>query len=696
MIRLDAAVIGSGCAGLNAADWLHTLGRRKIAIVTEGVAMGTSRNTGSDKQTYYKLSLASGEEDSVRSLAGTLFAGGGVHGDTALAEAAGSVRSFVKLANLGVPFPTNAYGEYIGYKTDHDPRRRATSAGPLTSRFMTECLERSVRGRGVPVLDGMTAAELIVRDGAVLGVLCVSQQGAEGMAGADGKRIGSAGSDPGGLLRDFSHGKSPYGSETCGLCVICARNVILATGGPAACYAAAVYPESQTGMTGMAIRAGARMANLQEWQYGLASTKFRWNVSGTYQQVLPRYISVDEQGTEREFLAEAFDDPAEAYSRVFLKGYQWPFDAAKARGSSLIDILVHHETQALGRRVYLDFSQNPRQLALDRVSKEATEYLSRSGALFGTPIQRLERMNPDAVALYLRNGIDLHAEPLEVAVCAQHHNGGVAVDADWQTSVRGLFAAGEAAGTFGSARPGGSALNSTQVGSLRAAEYIAWDTAEDVTAPEGFEALAAAAAERMLDLCARTADDTESPARVLADTRRRMSKVAAHIRDVPGMRALFDDLAGVLRRTDVQAPGLETNGRDAVVRRSHKKGNSIDGYANLTGAVKARDALIAQRAILSAMLLSAETQGSHGSAMVLDAEGESPAASLPRYRFRPRVEPPYNAVIETADDGAGPVSALHPVRGMPEPDDWFETNWAEYRARRERQGDGDPCRNCGG
>jgi len=638
MICLDAVVIGSGCAGFNAADWLHALGRREIAIVTEGVMMGTSRNTGSDKQTYYKLSLASDGEDSVRGLAGTLFAGGGVHGDTALAEAAGSVRSFIKLANLGVPFPTNAYGEYVGYKTDHDPRRRATSAGPLTSKYMTECLERSVRGKGVPILDGMTAVELIVRDGAVLGVVCVSQDAAAGISG-----------------------------ETRGICVLCARNVVLATGGPAACYAASVFPESQTGMTGMAVRAGAKMANLQEWQYGLASTKFRWNVSGTYQQVLPRYVSVDADGAEREFLNDYFRDPAEALNRVFLKGYQWPFDVAKARGSSLIDILVHHETQALGRRVYMDFRRNPRRLVFDRLSAEAAEYLGRSGALFGTPVERLERMNPDAAALYRRNGIDLRAEPLEVAVCAQHHNGGVAVDVNWQTSVRGLFAAGEAAGTFGAARPGGSALNSAQVGSLRAAEYIAWDTAEDVSAPEGFDALAAGAVERLLGMFSRAdgapADRAFSALRV---AQRRMSKVAAHIRDVPGMRALFDELSEALERFD----------RGLAV---------VSAASSLAGALKARDALTAQRALLSAMLLSAGAQGSHGSAMVLDADGEPPIAALPGYGYRPRVDPPYNAVIETVDDGGGPVSRLCAVREMPEPDDWFETNWAQYRARREKQ-----------
>ena len=63
-------------------------------------------------------------------------------------------------------------------------------------------------------------------------------------------------------------------------------------------------------------------------------------------------------------------------------------------------------------------------------------------------------------------------EPLEIAVCAQHINGGADVDINWQTSVENLFAVGETAGTFGIYRPGGSALNSTQVGALRVSEYI--------------------------------------------------------------------------------------------------------------------------------------------------------------------------------------------------------------------------------
>ncbi|MBQ1503745.1 MAG: FAD-binding protein, partial [Clostridia bacterium] len=78
----SALVAGSGCAGLAAAVRLAEAGVR-TALLTEGLTLGTSRNTGSDKQTYYKMSLSGSEPDSPRAMADDLFAGGAVDGDCA-------------------------------------------------------------------------------------------------------------------------------------------------------------------------------------------------------------------------------------------------------------------------------------------------------------------------------------------------------------------------------------------------------------------------------------------------------------------------------------------------------------------------------------------------------------------------------------------------------------------------------------
>ena len=81
IIDFDVAVIGSGAAGFAAACRIARDGRKRVCIVTEGVNAGTSRNTGSDKQTYYKLNLGASPADCVRQMAEDLFACGCVDGD---------------------------------------------------------------------------------------------------------------------------------------------------------------------------------------------------------------------------------------------------------------------------------------------------------------------------------------------------------------------------------------------------------------------------------------------------------------------------------------------------------------------------------------------------------------------------------------------------------------------------------------
>ena len=586
-------IIGTGCAGYNAADKLYDLGVRDIAILTEGRTMGTSRNTGSDKQTYYKLSLCGSDGDSVREMADTLYSGGGVMGEHALCEAAYSTRCFMRLVELGVPFPTNEYGEYAGYKTDHDPRTRATSCGPLTSKYMTEALERSVRSKGIEILDFQRVIKILTKENAVTGVACANTVTGE-------------------------------------LSVIACQNVILCTGGPAGIYRNTVYPESQHGALGLAIDAGATLSNMEEWQYGIASTKFRWNLSGTYQQVLPRYLSVDKDGNEREFLYEKLG--VESLGMIFLKGYQWLFDTRKTEGSSKVDLLVAEEIKR-GNRVYLDFLQNPMGLekGFDVLPHEAYDYLDRSGALFGTPIQRLEKMNVGAIDLYRSNGIDLYTEYLEIAVCAQHCNGGVAVDENWQSAVKGLFVAGEAAGTFGVYRPGGSALNATQVGSLRAAEQIARSKTEERGTP--------------VFVLPRIRYGKSNLASIREEYQWQMSKCADFDRSTKEMKELFEAVSILCDSFFEQAV--------------------IGEASELAALYQLYDMALTQAATLSAMLLSAKEIGTHGSAFVDRLES--------RCGGEPRT---------TRTLTRGRISEIAPVSAMPNPELWFETLLARKRGQK--------------
>ena len=115
ILQVHTLVLGSGAAGLAAAVRLDSEGVDDVVILTEGLDKGTSINTGSDKQTYYKLGMCGATPDSPRALAETYLTMGGADGDLALVEASVSTRAFFHLVNLGVPFPHDSYGQYAGY-----------------------------------------------------------------------------------------------------------------------------------------------------------------------------------------------------------------------------------------------------------------------------------------------------------------------------------------------------------------------------------------------------------------------------------------------------------------------------------------------------------------------------------------------------------------------------------------------------
>ncbi len=632
--QLNTVVVGTGAAGYNAADRLWQYGQRDIAIVTEGINSGTSRNTGSDKQTYYKLTLSGGDPDSVREMAETLFAGQCVDGDIALCEAALSSQGFLKLVDLGVPFPRNRYGEYIGYKTDHDPRRRATSVGPYTSKLMTEQLQRAVEDKQIKVFDKLQVVRLLTSDDQVCGLLCLD-------------------------LTSEGEPEERFVAFQC-------KNILYATGGPAGIYADSVYPVGHYGGTGIAFEAGAAGKNLMEWQYGLASINPRWNVSGTYMQVLPRFISTDADGkNEHEFLYDFFTDEGDMLTKVFLKGYQWPFDVRKIEGgSSIIDILVYIEASK-GRRIYLDFTRNPGNKPIDYslLSEEAYEYLDRAGSCFGTPIERLQHMNQPAVDFYMDKGVDLTTEALEIALCAQHNNGGLGIDCWWQTNITGLFAAGEVSASHGVYRPGGSALNAGQVGSTRAAQYIAVCCQGESSGD--FAGVAEKALKDLVSMSRQVSgnndNNIDNVQEIWDQASARMSLCGGPIRDIEQIGAAIKSV-----REEIQ------DFRQLV---------KIEGYNNLSKVFRLWDILHCQLVYLEAMRDFVSQGGkSRGSAMYSDNTGKKPYENLP------------DIFCYDLDDGSrgDEVQEIilkdlechilwRKVREIPKDDDFFENVWRDFR-----------------
>lgn len=660
-VRVHTLIIGSGAAGLSAAIHLHRFGITDLLIATESLHGGTSINTGSDKQTYYKLSLCGADADSVRDMAETYFAGGSMHGDLALAEAANSVRAFMNLTELGLPFPADDYGQFVGYKTDHDPRQRATSIGPYTSREMCRAMIREVQKLGIPVRENVFVRELLV------------QQDPDPAASETAPHP----------VTGEVYGAEFYvmenGTET-GILRVLAENVVFAVGGPGGLYRTSVYPTVHTGAIGVALQAGAAAQNLPESQFGLASIGFRWNVSGTYMQCIPRFISTDADGTSdpREFLEEYARHPGELLPLVFLKGYQWPFDSRKTQlntgivrnfGSSMIDIWVYVETVLRGRRVWLDFRKDPIGLSREDLGTEAWNYLEKSGAsTLETPIARLEKMNPSAIEMYADHGIDIRSEMLEIAVCAQHNNGGLAGDVNWESvNLRRLFPIGEVNGSHGVYRPGGSALNSGQVGALRAAQTIA---------------KRAGKAGKMGDPDAEVSLNKTKPDAVETKPDTLGKKFLPDPNWPEKRRALqyrMTAAGGFLRKKDLVERALS----EVRQEREHSIPPScMESQRNSW-------LLLTQEMYLDAIRFQLDSKvGSRGSAITLkESAGVSASSAIScldlngkQTEIVPENEDFRNFVQET---WLAPNGTIHhrwvPRRPIPEPDSWFENVWRKNR-----------------
>jgi len=657
--EFETVIIGSGAASLNCAIHLVEEGLKssEVAIITEKLGAGTSFNTGSDKQTYYKLSIIGNQSDSPIDMAKTFTAGGSMHGDIALVEVTNSVREFFHLIQLGVPFPHNEYGGFVGYKTDNDPKQRATSIGPLTSQKMGECLLKAVQNYNIKIFNNHYATRIIVDDSngtpEACGVICIKTDQ---------------------LSKGFSEDI---------IQIFKARNVIIATGGPAFLYKNSVYPPSQFGSTAMAILAGCKLQNLTESQFGLASTKFRWNVSGSYMQVIPRYVSIDKDGNEDEFLIKYFPSFQQLSKAIFLKGYQWPFnsDRIDEYGSSLVDLAVYHESEILGKAVYLDFTKNPIDYSNEKIDPVAKEYLTKTNSLGDTPIERLEKLNEQAIELYKSHEIDIRKEPLQIAVCNQHLNGGISGDIWWETSVKHLFAIGEINGSHGVHRPGGAALNSGQVGGLRAAQRIAHSYYKKTTLDQNrFKPAMIKYLTNFLygiqsgPLREESASKPENSdlSIILDNLHNRMSKFGTAIRPLEGIETAIGEIQ-----------------KDQISLNHKYKANTIQ---NLIEFLRLQDALLTQQFFLRSIQEYHNKKGcSRGSYLIIRKELDSsfneqkvtPPNGLEHYKFI-KSDNSIKDKVQTIQLQDTPLKRNIKVewvnvRKIPESDESFEVVWKKYK-----------------
>ncbi|MDD4540019.1 MAG: oxidoreductase, partial [Lentisphaeria bacterium] len=290
----------------------------------------------------------------------------------------------------------------------------------------------------------------------------------------------------------------------------------------------------------------------------------------------------------------------------------------------------------------------------------------RSGAQQATPYERLQHMNQQSIDLYAEHGVDLR-EPLEVAVCAQHCNGGISGSIWWESSLKHLFVIGELCGTHG-VRPGGSALNSGQVGATRAAQRIANVYRETPMAPAACVAKCAGQISVVwheLHRYLSPGAEALEPGAVRREIQARMSGEGAFIRSLAGAKQALADAR-------------------ALYARICSEGFQCQSPKQLPQAVENKWLALASVAFLQAIVSYIEQGGgSRGAYMVLDEKGALTVDSKRGRELRHREE---NAskrqeILEvqlrpgTLCDFAVRVDKVRP---LPNDDSWYETTWAQW------------------
>lgn len=252
--------------------------------------------------------------------------------------------------------------------------------------------------------------------------------------------------------------------------VIHAKSVVLATGGASRLFHRNMYPADITGDGyAMAYRAGAQLANMEFIQAGIGVAYPFINLFGNY---LWKAFPHIRNGRREDILLKYGGCPQAVHDALEQKTH-FPFSTRDA--SKLIEIAVQSEINAGNTsengNVYLDF--------LD------------------TDFQTLLAEDPAFASMWRftyewhkEKGIDFYKQPIEISCFAHAINGGVLIDENAESSISGLFAAGEtASGPHGADRLGGNMSVTCQVfgkiaGASAAKRAKSMDDCIDVAAEE--------------------------------------------------------------------------------------------------------------------------------------------------------------------------------------------------------------------
>lgn len=239
--------------------------------------------------------------------------------------------------------------------------------------------------------------------------------------------------------------------------VIKAKATILGTGGAGQLFKINLNPPDITGDGhAMAYRAGAKLLNMEFMQAGLGVIHPIKNIfrSATLFMAYPKMTDKNGNSFLEKYLPEGVT-PKQAMDEKT----HYPFSCRD--NSKYLEISIMEEVRKGNMTehegMYFDFTHVSEEEIANRPADDV-----------------LRKLWPVSVEWFLSRGFDLRKVPIEVTVYGHAVNGGVKIDEKAESSIPGLYAAGEVcAGPHGADRLGGNMLTMSQVFGKRAGKFAA-------------------------------------------------------------------------------------------------------------------------------------------------------------------------------------------------------------------------------
>jgi len=415
----DVLIVGSGGAALRAVLEADSRGADVlVAIKGEFRKSGASYHSVAEVGAFNVPDGASDPGDNPGVFLADILKAGQEMSDprlsAILANEAGDALRY--LEERGVPFERDR-DNYLVFQACFSSKPRSHVI-PNHFKPIVHALGSEATRRNIKVMDRLMITNLIVRDGQCLGAYAIDHEGRS--------------------------------------VVLRAKATILTTGGASQLFEKNLYPSDITGDGyAMSHRAGAQLANMEFMQAGISLVAPFVNLFGNYLwDASPNITNPGGHAFIQDYLPAGLG-VAEVLQE---KQRHFPFSASDI--SRYVEISIQKEINAglctEQGGVYLDFvGRDFQQILRDKT-------------------RSIAKMWPLTYAWYEKRGVDLYQDKVQIACSAHAVNGGLRIDSDAQSSIKGLYAAGEvAAGPHGADRLGGNMSVTCQVFGRRAGRAAA-------------------------------------------------------------------------------------------------------------------------------------------------------------------------------------------------------------------------------